>query len=57
MEFCHIKGKTDEDRRVFGVNLTGGRVNAVELSQIIFDAPSLDAMLEGYLEHKRDLVL
>ena len=57
MEFCRIQGKTNEDRRVFGVNLTGGRVNSVELSQLIFDAPPLDAMLEGYLDYKRDKVL
>ncbi|MNC49816.1 hypothetical protein D3C75_990230 [compost metagenome] len=52
MEFCQIQGLTEAIRREFGVNLTGGRVNAVEIAQKVLNAPSMDRILEAYLEHK-----
>lgn len=52
MEFCQIQGITEALRREFGVNLTGGRVNAIEMSQKILNAPTMDKLLEAYLEHK-----
>lgn len=45
MEFSQMKGITEEHRREVGVNLTGGRVNAVEICQKILGAPSLDRLL------------
>lgn len=52
MEFCQIQGITEAFRREFGVNLTGGRVNAVEMTQKIMGAPAFDTMLDAYLAHK-----
>jgi hypothetical protein len=52
MEFCQIQGITEAVRREFGVNLTGGRVNAVEMAQKVLGAPAFDTMLDAYLAHK-----
>lgn len=52
MEFCQIQGIVESIRREFGVNLTGGRVNAVEMAQKVLGAPQLDDMLDAYLKHK-----
>lgn len=52
MEFCQIQGIVESVRREFGVNLTGGRVNAVEMAQKVLGAPQLDDMLDAYLKHK-----
>ena len=47
-----MQGIPEEVRREFGVNLTAGRVNCVEMTQKSMNAPALDVMLEAYLEHK-----
>ncbi|MOA62174.1 hypothetical protein D3C78_1875150 [compost metagenome] len=52
MEFSAMKGIPEEHRREVGVNLTGGRVNALEICQKIMGAPKLDAMLKLYMEKK-----
>ena len=52
MEFSRIKGVSEHHRREVGVNLTGGRVNALEICQKILKAPTLDQMLHKYLEAK-----
>lgn len=52
MEFCQIAGIPAGIRREFGVNLTGGRVNAVEMSQKVLNAPTMEMLRKGYLEHK-----
>ena len=52
MEFCMMSGITEPVRREFGVNLTGGRVNAIEMSQKVLGAPTMDAMLDAYLAFK-----
>lgn len=52
MEFCRIQGVTEEVKREFGVNLTAGRVNAIEMTQKVMQAPSMDTLLQGYLAHK-----
>lgn len=47
-----MKGVSEHHRREVGVNLTGGRVNAVEISQKILGAPSLDDLVNEFrLEH------
>jgi len=48
MEFCIMKGITEEHRREVGVNLTAARTNAVEICEKILGAPSLDQLLEGF---------
>lgn len=49
-EFSTIKGISSTRRKAFGVNLTGGNVNAVMMSQEYFNAPSLDSLLAGFTE-------
>lgn len=55
MEFSFMEGISQEYRREVGVNLTGGRTNAVEIGQKILGAPTLDQMLDAYLERKAAL--
>lgn len=43
-----MKGVSEHHRREVGVNLTAGRVNAVEICQKILNAPSLDDLLERF---------
>lgn len=50
MEFCGIRGVTEHVKREAGVNLTGGRTNAVEITQKIFGAPSMDVLLKEFME-------
>lgn len=45
-----MKGITDHHRREVGVNLSGGKVNAVEICEKILKAPSLDTLLSGFME-------
>lgn len=52
MEFCQIQGIVESIRREFGVNLTGGRVNAVEMAQKVLGAPQMDDLLDAYLVYK-----
>lgn len=46
-----MEGITEEARREVGVNLTGGRVNAVEICQKILGAPTLDELLGRFEQH------
>lgn len=48
-----MKGIDEERRREVGVNLTGGKTNAVEICQKILGAPSLDELLERFEAHVR----
>lgn len=43
-----MEGITEHHRREVGVNLTGGRVNAVEICQKILGAPTLDELLQEF---------
>lgn len=52
MEFSALWGISESHRREVGVNLTGCRTNALEISQKIFKAPKLDTLLAGYLKKK-----
>lgn len=47
-----MSGIIEPVRREFGVNLTGGRVNAIEMSQKVLGAPTMDTMLDAYLAFK-----
>lgn len=40
-ELSHIDGFTDNQRRVIGLNLTGGVANALELSTMVYKTPTL----------------
>lgn len=50
MEFSRMLGVSTHHRREVGVNLTGGRVNAVEICEKILKAPTLDDLLQGFQE-------
>jgi hypothetical protein len=51
MEFSRMEGVTEHHRREVGVNLTGGRVNAVEICEKILGAPTLDQLLADFETH------
>lgn len=48
MEISAIAGKTLDRRKAFGVNLTGGKMNAVPLVVEYFNGPTLDELLEDF---------
>lgn len=52
MEFCGIKGVPEAVKREMGVNLTAGRVNAIEICQKILKAPTMDMLLAAYVDQK-----
>ncbi|MFO5854564.1 hypothetical protein, partial [Klebsiella pneumoniae] len=49
MEFSMMEGISEHHRREVGVNLTGGRVNAIEITQKIMGAPKMDTLLEKFI--------
>lgn len=52
METAAIQGISDHHKRELGVNLTGCRVNVLEIGQKILKAPRLDVILAAYLEQR-----
>lgn len=52
METAAIQGISDHHKRELGVNLTGCRVNVLEIGQKILKAPRLDVILAAYLASK-----
>lgn len=48
MEFCKIKGVTEERRKALGIDLIGGRMNSIELSVEFLSAPPPDQLLEEF---------
>ena len=50
MEFSRMEGINEHDRREVGVNLTGGRVNSIEICEKILKAPTLDQLLDEFNE-------
>jgi hypothetical protein len=49
-ELCKIEGVEETVQRAVGINLSGGYVNAVEICCAIYKAPTLDEMLQLFLE-------
>jgi len=47
-EICRIQGLPESAVRAFGINLTGGFVNAVELCCSVMGAPTLDRLLKDF---------
>jgi len=47
-EFSRMKGISEHHRREVGVNLTGGRVNAVEIGQKILGMPEMDELVSEF---------
>ena len=52
METAAIQGISDHHKRELGVNLTGCRVNVLEIGQKILKAPRLDVILAAYIASK-----
>jgi len=52
MELSAIKGIPERWKREIGVNLTGGKTNAIEICQKIMGMPKLDALLAAYKDHR-----
>lgn len=48
LELCKIEGVTEEDRRIVGLNVTGGNVNATEFCMRILGAPSFEEIVAEY---------
>jgi hypothetical protein len=55
MELSSIEGVSEADRRIIGLNLTAGRVNAVELCTRAFGLPQLDVLLADYEASKKNM--
>ena len=52
LELAGIKGLTELDRRMVGINMTGGKSNAVEICTTVFKAPSPTELLDLYRKQK-----
>lgn len=52
LEFSRIKGVKEFTRRELGVNLTGGRVNGVEICQKVLGMPQLDELVDLFRREK-----
>lgn len=48
LELCRIEGVNEANRRIIGLNITGGNVNATEFCMRALGALSLDALLDAY---------
>jgi hypothetical protein len=53
MELSRVRGVPEDIQRRAGINLTGGNTNAMEICNQIFNYPSPQIMLAGYLESKK----
>lgn len=53
MELAGIAGMAEHDRRMVGINLTGGKSNAVEICCAVYGAPSPSELLAAYRAKKK----
>ena len=53
-ELIRIEGVDERERRLAGLNMSGGYVNAVEICQQLFHAPSMTDMLAEYRKQKKN---
>lgn len=51
-ELISIEGVNEHDRRIQGLNLSGGKSNAVEFSHVIYKLPSLRELSDIYDKSK-----
>ena len=51
-ELHQIQGLSEQDRREFGINLTGGVSNAVEIATKVFGLPGMFQLLEIYKNNR-----
>lgn len=48
LELCSIEGVLEQDRRIAGLNITGGDVNAIDFCTRLYKAPQLIQLAEVY---------
>ncbi len=56
-ELHQIQGLTEYDRRMVGINLSGGVANAVEICNTVLQLPALAEIGEIYLKYKQESVV
>jgi hypothetical protein len=54
IELIYVDGVTEEVRRRVGVNLTAGRINAMEIATDFFLLPDKDTVLETFMKRMAD---
>lgn len=52
MELCRVQGGDEWDRRRAGINLTGGKVNAIEIANTFLKMPQIDDVLAKFCADK-----
>ena len=52
LELASIRGLTDAQRRMVGINMTGGKSNALEICTTVFKAPTALELLDMYRAEK-----
>lgn len=52
LELCRVQGGDEWDRRRAGINLTGGKVNAIEIANSFLKMPDIDVVLEKFCADK-----
>lgn len=55
IELIDIEGVSEDVRRRAGINLTGGRVNAMEIANEMFLLPDKDKVLAAYIAAKEKM--
>lgn len=50
IEVCSIDGVPEDARRRAGINLTGGKTNAIEICNDILNMPYIDEVLDAFRE-------
>lgn len=51
-ELCQIQGLTEADRRLIGINLSGGASNAIEICNKALQLPALAELGDIYMKHR-----
>lgn len=54
LELASIRGLTDAQRRMVGINMTGGKSNALEICTTVFKAPTALELLDMYRAEKQN---
>lgn len=49
LELVDIEGVSESDRRIVGLNMTGGDVNAVEFCTRVYKLPELSVLGDAFL--------
>lgn len=54
IEVCDIEGVSEEARRRAGINMTGGKTNAIEICNDIMNMPYIDDVLAAFMDDMKD---